>query len=237
MPQQALVRKIEAFAPLTDAERNTLGSLCSAIQLVERKRMIVSEGDRSTHVRVMLDGWAARFGLNSDGGRRITAFLLPGDFSEVHALSLDLLDHGMVAITDCKIGLIEPAVMDEVMRSTPALTLAFLRSTLVDAAILRQWLVNAGRRSARQTIAHLLCELHARLELIGLAAHGSFELPLTQEEIGDATGLTAVHVNRMFRELRELGLIVPAVHHIHIPDVAALRREADFSPGYLHLRT
>ena len=184
----------------------------------------------------MLDGWSARFGLNENGGRRITAFLLPGDFCDIHVTSLAAMDHGIVAITDCRVGLIAKDAIDQITRSTPALTLAFWRSSLVDVAIARQWLVNAGRRSAYQSVGHLLCELHVRLRQIGEADESCIDLPLTQEEIGDATGLTGVHVNRTLKKLREEGLIAFFGSGIRIPDVIALRRAADFDPSYLHLR-
>jgi len=236
MPHQALVRKIEAFETLSEDERSALGTLCSEIHHVGRRHDIVSEGERPTHVRVVLDGWAARHALNDDGGRRITAFLLPGDFCDIHITSLAVMDHGIVAVTDCRVGLIEEEAIERVTRATPALTMAFWRSTLVDEAILRQWLVSSGRRSAYQNIAHLLCELHVRLCLVHLAENDCFTVPLTQEDIGDAAGLTSVHVNRMLRELRERGVIEIKGSEIAIPDVAKLRREADFDPKYLHLR-
>lgn len=236
MPQRALVRKIEAFEPLSDDERNELLSLCSAVRVVPRRRDIVSEGDRPTHVRVILEGWAARYAVTESGARRITGFLLPGDFCDIHVTSLQVMDHGITAITDCRVGMVEKAAIDRITRSTPALTLAFWRSTLIDEAILRQWIVNAGRKNASQHIAHLLCELHARLQLIGLADDDHIVVPLTQEEIADATGMTPVHVNRVLRELRERGLMEISGSSVHIPDVAALRREAEFNPAYLHLR-
>ena len=158
MPQRALVRKIEAFEQVSDAERQELLSLCAEVVTIPRRRDIVSAGDRPTHVNVILDGWAARYSLNAEGGRRITAFLLPGDFCDVHITSLAVMDHGIAAITDCRVGLVKKDAMDRITRLTPSLTLAFWRSTLVDEAILRQWLVNAGRRNASQNIAHLLCE-------------------------------------------------------------------------------
>lgn len=235
MPQQAIVRKIEAFMPISDEERGELLALCPDVCSVGRNRDIVSEGNRPTHIQVILEGWAARYSLNAEGGRRITAFLLPGDFCDIHITSLDVMDHGIVAITDCRVGLVSKEAMDRITRSTPALELAFWRSTLVDAAISRQWLVSSGRRSAYQNIAHLLCELHARLRLIGLADNDRFIMPLTQAEVGDAAGLTPVHVNRMLRDLREQGVIEMTGSSIHIPNVEALRRQAGFNPTYLHL--
>ena len=236
MPRRSMVRKIEAFQQLTDAERDDVVALCCGVQAISRRRDIVSAGDKPTHVRVVLEGWAARYALTDSGARRITAFLLPGDFCDIHITSLNVMDHGIVALTDCRVGLIEKTAIDQITRSTPALTLAFWRATLVDEAILRQWIVNAGRKNATQHIAHLFCELQARLSLIGMAGENDIIVPLTQEEVADAAGLTNVHVNRTLRDLRERGLIEITGSAVHIPNIAALRREAEFDPTYLHLR-
>ena len=133
-------------------------------------------------------------------------------------------------------GYVGKAAIDAITRSTPALTRAFWRATLVDEAILRQWLVNGGRKEAYAAVAHLLCELHQRLQIVGLVEGDSFELPLTQQELADATGITNVHVNRVLRRLREDGLVERTRGMLRIRELSKLRRIAHFNPNYLHLR-
>lgn len=231
----ALLAKLNAIEKLSVREEQAAVQLCSNVRTIARRQDIIQVGMKPTKIHVILEGWAARYSVLKNGSRRITAFLLPGDFCDIHGTVLAAMDHSISTLTDCRVGFIEPAEMNEITRSTPVLTRAFWRSTLVDEAILRRWLVTAGRSDAKEAIAHLLCELHARLQLIGLTNEGSFALPVTQEEIGDATGLTSVHVNRMLGGLRGRGLIELERDQLQISDIAALRRASGFDPNYLHL--
>jgi CRP-like cAMP-binding protein len=230
-----LIRKLEAFEPLNGPEKQAVISLCDNVHQVSRRRHIISEGVVPSCTHVILSGWAARYKLVPSGKRRITAILLPGDFCDIHATALATMDHNILAITDCQVAQVAPRKIHEITRSTPALTRALWRSTLVDEAILRQWLVNGGRKDALQTIAHLFCELRRRLQLTGVATDNRFELPLTQEEMGDATGLTAVHVNRTLVRLRDNGLVTLVGGVLDILDVHGLERACGFDPSYLHL--
>lgn len=141
-----------------------------------------------------------------------------------------------MALTDCDVAFVEKERIDDITRSTPALTRAFWRATLIDEAILRQWLISAGGRDAYRAIAHLICELHFRMQLIGLACDGRFELPLTQDIIADAIGMTAIHANRVLQRLRGNGLVVMANGEIYIPDVPQLWKASGFDPSYFHLQ-
>lgn len=237
MLYEPLIRKLESIETLTEAERRAAVALCSDQRSVERRTDIVREGAAADHVHIVLSGWAARYNILNDGSRRITAFLLPGDFCDVHVTVLSEMDHGIIAVTNCKVAFATKEQIDDVTGRTPALTRAFWRSTLIDEAILRRWLVHGGRSEAFETVAHLFCELHVRARLVGLTDDHSFALPLTQEEIGDATGLTAVHVNRVLRRLREEGLATIKGGDLKIHDIDALRRASGFNPNYLHLRS
>lgn len=208
--------------------------MCSNMRQVEAKRDIISEGDKPEHVHVILEGWAARYKVLPDGSRQIVAFLVPGDFCDLHVTILRRMDHGIVALTPAKVAFVPHKVMEDLPINRPSLGRALWRATLVDEAVLRSWIVSIGRRDARVRIAHLLCELHARLALVGLAADGEFELPLTQEVIADATGLTPVHVNRMLQQLRAEELIVLESNRLAVPDLAALANVAGFDANYLH---
>ena len=233
---QPLLQKLETVESLSDAERSAAVALCDDVRTIARHKDIVSEGDRPRHIHIILRGWAARYSIVPDGGRCITAFLLPGDFCDIHVTTLDVMDHSIIAITDCEVAFVPTDQIDEITRSTPVLTRALWRSTLIDESILRQWLVNSNRRDAVDTIGLLLCELYARLELVGLVNDNRLKLPLTQEHLGDATGLTAVHVNRKIRDLREQRLLTISDGELHLPDIPSLAKYCKFDPQYLHLK-
>lgn len=159
--------------------------------------------------------------------------MLPGDFCDIHAVCHAPMDHGITALTDCELGQIELHYF-EAVASTPAIVRALWQAKRADEAILRAWLLNST--DSMRTLAHLFCEIDARLHPGHEGNERSFSLPLTQEQIGDAIGITAVHTNRIVRQLREAGLANIAAGILHIPDVATLRRKASFDPRYLHSR-
>ena len=229
-----MVAKLGAASSLSSLDEAAVRELCSDVREVGARRDIISEGDKPEHVHVILEGWAARYKVLPDGSRQIVAFLVPGDFCDLHVTILRQMDHGIVALTPAKVAFVPHKVIEELPLDRPALGRALWRATLVDEAVLRSWIVSVGRRDALTRIAHLFCELHARLALVGLADDGEFELPLTQEVIADATGLTPVHVNRMLQQLRADDLIVLESGFVTIPDVPALRNVAGFDPNYLH---
>jgi CRP-like cAMP-binding protein len=165
-----------------------------------------------------------------DGGRQITGFLLPGDICDTGAAILKQTDHSIFALTQVKIASITRAALIEATRERQA----FWWASLVDEAVLRTWIVNLGRRDAHARIAHLLCELHARMKRVGLIQDGEFSLPLTQEQLADALGLTSVHVNRTLQRLRAEGLVALRNRTLTILDTERLSEVAGFDAGYLH---
>jgi CRP-like cAMP-binding protein len=229
-----LVARLETLGPLSDADRQALAALGDNGRDFGARRSIIREGDRPDHVHLMLEGWAARYKLLPGGLRQITAFLLPGDFCDLHTTILAEMDHSIATLTRARIAYVPRGRMEE-LTERPQLARAFRWSTLVDEAVLRSWIVNIGRRDAHQAIGHLMCELYVRLKIVGLAADHHFELPLTQEEIGDALGLTPVHVNRVLQRMRREGLISFARGALAIHDYRGLERASGFNPNYLHL--
>jgi CRP-like cAMP-binding protein len=235
MQQHPLLARLGTFADLSIDEKELLANLTADVRPFKARDHIIREGERPDQVHLIVDGWAAREKILPDGSRQIVAFLLPGDFCDLHVAVLGRMDHGIVALTACRVAFIASAEMDELTSHHNSLTRALWWGTLVDEAVLRCWVVNNGRRDAHERIAHLLCELHLRLKLIGLVSDGRFDLPLTQEEIADATGLTPVHTNRILQRLRREGLIELHGRVLTVLDVAALRRAAGFDPAYLHI--
>jgi CRP-like cAMP-binding protein len=231
----ALVRKLTTFADLNEVQRNKLDALCSDVRTVASKTDIASDGDRPESIQLIVDGWAARYKHLPDGGRQIMAFLLPGDLLDAHVTILGHMDHGVRAITRCKVAYIKADSLDTLTSEDNLLARACWWSTLVDEATLRSWIVSLGRRDAYERVAHLLCEIHARAALLGLVHYDRFDLPFTQEEIADATGLTAVHTNRTLQRLRAENLIELSGKVLTVLDVTALQEVAGFDPSFLHL--
>jgi CRP-like cAMP-binding protein len=229
-----LVAKLDVASNLSPCDKEAIRGMCSNVREFAAKRDVISEGESPDHVHVMIEGWAARYKVVADGQRQIVAFLIPGDFCDLHVTILREMDHSIVALTPAKVAFVPQETMEELPINRPHLCRALWRATLIDEAILRSWIVNIGRREALGRIAHLFCELHARLALVGLADSGQFALPLTQQVIADATGLTPVHISRMLQQLRADGQIVLKKGELTIVDLEALRKVADFDPSYLH---
>ena len=236
MPHTPLVDRLSIFADLRETDVAKLEELCRDVRPVRAKTDIISEGERPEFVHLIVDGWAGRYKTLPNGSRQIFALLIPGDFCDLHVAILAKMDHGIVALTNCRVAYIPSKGLDELTDNHNGLTRALWWSTLVDEAVLRSWVVNAGRRDAYQRIAHLLCEMHARMKMIGLVKEDQFSLPLTQEEIADATALTPVHTNRVLQRLRKEGLITFRGGQLTVLNVSALAEAAGFDPAYLHIK-
>ena len=148
---------------------------------------------------------------------------------------LDVSDHGVQLLTQARVADIPREALQDLVLSRPKIGQAVIELTLIEASILREWVVNVGRRDARARIAHILCEFAVRLEQRGLTTDHGFELPLTQEQLADATRLTSVHVNRVLRSLENEGLITRKRRQIHFSDWRALQDAGDFIRRYLHV--
>lgn len=231
-----LPRKLEQFTHLSRADKSALGVLArERVRRVAAREDIIREQEKPRGVTLILQGWACRYKALEDGRRQIVAFLLPGDLCDLDVFILREMDHSLGALTPVLVADIMAETLDEVMGRHPRITKALLWNQLVTAAIQREWTVSLGQRSAFERMAHLLCELFLRLRGVGLAEGGRCDLPLTQAELADATGLSAVYVNRTLQELRGQGLIALRGRELVIPDLKALQEAAQFNPNYLHL--
>jgi CRP-like cAMP-binding protein len=204
---------------------------------VTARHDIVSEGSSPTEVSMIVNGFACRYTLLSDGRRQITAFLIPGDFCNLRALHTDRMDFGVAATDCCRIARVSREKPSEIIEKYPRIGLALWRDTLIDAAIYRQWLTNVGRRSAYARIAHLLCEVYWRFRAVGLVRKQACELPATQADFADATGLSTVHVNRTLQHLRSDGLIKLCSRSLRVLDWPRLQAAGEFDPSYLQLHS
>lgn len=234
-PGPAVASKLEAFTRLSTDDRAALAELSRNFKYVDARRDLISEGDKPRHVHLVLDGWACRYKTLPDGKRQIVSLFVPGDFCDVNVYILKEMDHSIAAITRLKVAMITPDEMNVLTTDRPRITQALWWHELVTAAVQREWTVNLGQRSAYARLAHLLIELYLRLQTVGRASHGRCDFPLTQNDLADATGLTAVHVNRTLQELRRDGLIELERRQLRILDLERMMDVAMFNANYLHL--
>jgi CRP-like cAMP-binding protein len=227
------VAKLARFADLSHADRALLSEVSAHPRSVGPRTDIVGEGDRAGDVHLIVDGMACDYKLRRDGARQIVAFRVPGDLCDLDLSDLDRTSHAVGTLRACRVVRISADAL-RTLRARPAIAQALHVSALVDDAILRAWLLNLGRRTGIERIAHLFCELFARLQNAGLAQDGHCVLPLTQPDLADTTGQTSVHVNRVLQELRRRGLIDLRGRHLTLRDPAALRQLAEFDPAYLN---
>ncbi|MCJ2080178.1 Crp/Fnr family transcriptional regulator [Methylobacterium sp. J-090] len=234
--QDALIRKLESFEELTDADREALRAFVPRLRQVPARTDLIREGDVPGNVHLILDGYACRYKVLPDGQRQIMAYFVPGDFCDLNVFILDQMDHNIGTISQCQVVEIPRQAIDHMTGHHPLVTRALWWCALVDEAVLREWLVNIGSRSPDQRIAHLFCELLLRLEVVGRVQDNSYPFPFTQIDLADSMGLSGVHVSRTLRELRRLELIT--LHHrvLTILDVERLKAYCGFNPNYLHLR-
>lgn len=231
-----LHREFEAYGKLTAEDRAALAGFSTrSVRQVPARRDLVREGEPATSVYMMLEGWASRYKALPDGRRQVVAFFLPGDVFDTHILPLQQMDHSIAAITALTVAEVDRAEFDALLATRPELARALWRQDLVSIAVQREWTLNVGQRTAFERIAHILCEIYLRLDNAGRTKDGSCEFPLTQVDLAEATGLTAVHVNRTLQDLRRDGLIELQHRVLKIPDLAALQAAGMFNPAYLQI--
>ncbi|SDO60182.1 cAMP-binding domain of CRP or a regulatory subunit of cAMP-dependent protein kinases [Methylobacterium phyllostachyos] len=230
-----LIRKLESAATLSDAERQAVWRLPTRIHTLDARKNIVSEGDQPTHCCLILDGWACRYVMLREGKRQILSFHIPGDIPDLQSLHIPTIDHSLATLTKVVVAIIPHESLRELTARHPGLAAAFWRDTLLDAAVLREWLISTGQRLAFEHVAHLFCELYLRLRSVGLAEDHRCPMPITQTDIADALGLTPVHINRVLQEMRGRTLITLQGRMLVIKAWDELLRISEFDPTYLQL--
>jgi CRP-like cAMP-binding protein len=234
-PLELLVRNLQLRSHLPKKDREAVLALPFTLRTLEPSTYTVREADPPEFCTVLVSGFAYRQKLTGDGARQIIAIHIPGDALDFQNLFLDVSDHSIQMLTRGEVAFVPRPLMQDLARSRAAVGHAILVKILVEASIFREWVVNVGRRDSRSRLAHVLCELAVRLEAEGLAAEYGYELPMTQEQLADALGLTPVHVNRTLKALEAEGLIRRTKRNISFPDWNRLRTIADFNQRYLHL--
>lgn len=232
---EKLLLKLRARDAVGDAEEGALRAAIGEVREFPADQTVVREGEDLHSSTLLLDGIMLRYKDLRDGGRQISAVHIAGDFVDLHSFTLKRLDHNILTATPCRVALVPHERLREITERHPHLTRLLWFSTNLDAAMHREWELSLGRRDAVARTAHLLCELHTRLEVVGLAGADGFPLALTQAEFAECLGLTPVHVNRTLRKLREDGLVEFRGGQVKVLDRKRLERVAEFKPDYLYI--
>lgn len=234
-PTEALIAKLRRRDDVSPAEASILEAVLDPPRRHPAGEIIIRPGHRPTRSTLLVAGWVARFSVLRDGRRSITQLGIAGDFVDLHSLLMKQMDHGVLALTDCITAAAPHARLIDLSKTNAHLTRLLWLDTVIDGAIHREWLHRMGAQNALGRTAHILCEMDARLATIGLSGPDGFEFPLTQNELADCLGLSAVHANRILMELRRLDLISWSTGWVRIIDPEGLVRLAEFDPTYLRL--
>jgi CRP-like cAMP-binding protein len=234
---QPMVDRLCYWRALKADDRAAILALPHIVRSFQPHHYIVREYDRATHCCVLLRGFAVRTKIVAGGARQICSVHMKGESVDLQNSLLGQADHSVQMLTAGQAAMIPRDAIERLAFEHPAVGKAMWIDTLVDASIFREWIANVGRRDARTRIAHLLCELALRLKVAGLGQQTNYEVPFTQEQLADATGLTSVHVNRTIKALERDGLI-DRIHprSITIGDWKKLAETGDFNSNYLHLK-
>lgn len=230
-----LLASLENRDQLSGEEREALERLNWRFRDFSRGTEIIRDRSRPAESCLIVSGFGVRAGYLRSGQRQLTAVLVPGDFADLHGLMLKVMDHSVIALTDCRVAFVDHASLRRLSSDFPHLWRLLTLLLVIDGSIQRSWLVSIGRRNPVSHLAHLICELHMRLFAVGFATPDQFEFPIGQADLADLLGLSVVHTNRTLQELRSLNLVKWRGGIVQLPDPKALAALAEFDPIYLHL--
>ena len=230
----ALVKRLRTTSAITDEDIKAIHDLPISVREFPAERAVVSDGQRATECCLIIRGFCVRSKTTSEGKRQILSIHIPGEIPDLMSLHLHVMDHDLSTLTPCTLGFINHETLRLLHRRQPNLADMFWRDTLIDAAMFREWIVNVGQRPARARLAHVVLELRERLKVIGRIEGNNFEMPLTQEQIGEALGITAVHANRVIKQLRLDGIVAFHRGRVDVLNEDKLLELADFDNRYLH---
>lgn len=231
-PFDSLLLKLTSQTRLSCEEQDAVRSLRGEGVRVRHGAEFVERDREMRTICAVVDGLVARTVITADGGRQITSFYVAGDIPDLHTAMQPKPSSSLRALTDSQIYRVSHAELEALVTRYPGLMEAFWRSCVFDAAIATEWVVNLGKRSAQKRIAHLFCEMAVKNRADG-GENVSYAFPVTQAVLADATGLSAVHVNRSLQSLRRLGLLQFDHATVTIPRWEELCDWADFHDGYL----
>jgi CRP-like cAMP-binding protein len=229
----AFIRGFERFFTPTAEERDYLARLVAPSESVPARRKLMNEGRSYNRALIVKSGSLIEFKLLRNGRRQILNFRFPGEVAGIDSLAYAHVPHSVATLTDSVVAPLSIAEFETVQRRYPRLASALFLMTLREEAILHQWEVSLGRRSAFERMAHLLLEIVRRLTLMGLADGPSFRFPLTQQDLADCLGLSVPYVNRILQHMRDQDLIRLTDRQLEIIEADRLARAANFNPAYL----
>lgn len=229
------LKKLKRRTQLSSEEEQAIRSCVAETRRVPADQLLVRSGEELNASTILIDGWLARSKDLSGGERQVTELHVAGDFPDLHGFTLKRLDHDLLTLSDCIVAVVPHERLLQVTEKFPRLARLYWFSTNVDGAITRELALSLGQRSAMARMAHLFCELYARLNAVGRARADGFEFPLTQRELSECLGLTVVHANRTIQELRRRRLIEMENRQLTILDRRGLEGLAEFDPSYLYL--
>ncbi len=232
---EAHLAKLRARSSVSADEEQAIRDSLGPVREVPPHTIVVRAGELLSESTLLIDGILGRYRDLRNGERQFTELHVAGDFADLHSFTLKRLDHDVIALTRCRLAPVAHDRLKDITERFPHLTRIYWFSTNLDAAIHREWAVSLGRRTALARIAHLLCELQARLAIVGLADESGFALDLSQAELAECVGLTPIHVNRTLRALRERELVIFRNQRVTFLDLAGLKKVAEFNPAYLYL--
>ena len=230
------LKQLRKRTDISPDEERAIRHAVSETRRFHADEVIIHSGVELTTSLILVEGWMARSKDLESGERQITELHIPGDFPDLHGFTLKRLDHDLLTLTECTVAIVPHERLLDLTERHPRLGRVYWYSTNIDAAIHRESALSLGRRSAISRMAHLFCELHARLELVGRTHGNAYELPLTQRELAECLGLTVVHANRTIQELRRRGLVEFENKHLTLLDRRAVAAVAEFDPAYLYLQ-
>ena len=227
--------KLSSYVTLTREETAFLAELERTVCRQPARADLLRQGDRYGEASVLRDGWAIRHKALPDGRRQVINFVLPGDIIGTYSNLFECADHSVSTLTAAEVASFPPERIVELFQGFPRLAAALAWAGAREEAMVAERLLSLGRRTALERVAHLIVELLRRLSVVNMAEGGNFTLPVTQEIMADALGLSIVHVNRTLRRLRDSGLIEVTGQRITVKDVQQLAVVGQFDELYLHL--
>jgi CRP-like cAMP-binding protein len=231
---EKLFLKLRVRDELSEEEERALSATIVGTEEVPAKHVVLKRGEPLDRSVLLIAGMMCRYKDLRNGKRQISALHVPGDFLDLHGLTLKRLDHDVMALGPSVVAYAAHSRLKEITEQYPHLTRLLWFSTNLDAAIHREWELSLGQRSGVARAAHLLCELYHRLEMVGEVSDASYTFPVNQSEMGECLGLTPVHTNRVLKELRERGLATFRNGMVRIDDLRQLEMLAEFDDAYLY---
>lgn len=218
---------------LSDTAAQALAAASEPVRLLKAEERLIDAGQPSHSLHILLTGLAKSYANLPNGAAQTLALMAPGDIMDAAAYAKGEARTSICAVSACRIACVPRSRLEPLLAQQPEIARALWRATARETAVLQEWMVGMGRRTAQSQLAHLLCELVWRLPSTGGEGERGCELPLTQAEIADIMGLSAVHVNRVLQHLRADGLIQLNHGRLSVLDWEKLVATADFDPSYL----